>query len=126
MHEQMGLTPAEWNLMECLWEHSGCTGREAVEDMKSRTGWSRSTTLTMLRRMTEKGLIAADDSSGVLTYTALVRREDATEVETRSFIDRVYKGSVGMMLSTMTRKQQLSRKEIDELYDILRKAEEQT
>lgn len=124
MHEQTGLTPAEWNLMECLWERTACTGREAVEYMKSHTGWSRSTTLTMLRRMTEKGLIAADDGSGVLTYTPLVHREDATEVETRSFIDRVYKGSVGMMLTAMTKKQQLSRAELNELYDILRKAEE--
>jgi len=124
MHEQTGLTPAEWNLMECLWERKACTGREAVEHMKAHTGWSRSTTLTMLRRMTEKGLIAADDSSGVLTYTPLVHREHATEAETRSFIDRVYRGSVGMLLSTMTKKQQLSRTEIDELYEILRKAEE--
>ena len=122
--EQMNLTAAEWNLMECLWEHAPRSGREAVDYMKQHTGWSRSTTLTMLRRMTEKGLIAADDSSGVLLYSPLVRREDATAVETRSFIDRVYKGSVSMMLSAMTKKQQLSPEEIDELYDILRKAEE--
>ena len=124
MQEQMGLTPAEWNLMECLWEQGGCTGREAVEYMKAHIGWSRSTTLTMLRRMTEKGLIASDGGSGLLRYTPMIRREDATEVETRSFIDRVYKGSVGMLLSTMTKRQQLSQGEIRELYEILRKAEE--
>ncbi|MBQ3011739.1 MAG: BlaI/MecI/CopY family transcriptional regulator [Oscillospiraceae bacterium] len=125
MHmEQMNLTAAEWNLMECLWEQAPRSGREAVEYMKRHTGWSRSTTLTMLRRMTEKGLIAVDDSSGVLMYSPLVRKEDAAEVETRSFIDRVYQGSVGMMLSAMTKKQQLSKDEIEELYDILRKAEE--
>lgn len=122
--EQMNLTAAEWNLMECLWEQAPRSGREAVEYMKRHTGWSRSTTLTMLRRMTEKGLIAVDDSSGVLMYSPLVRKEDAAEVETRSFIDRVYQGSVGMMLSAMTKKQQLSKDEIEELYDILRKAEE--
>ena len=122
--EQMNLTVAEWNLMECLWEHAPRSGRDAVEYMKRYIGWSRSTTLTMLRRMTEKGLIVADDSSGVLMYSPLVKKEDATAVETRSFIDRVYKGSVGMMLSAMTKKQQLSKEEIDELYEILRKAEE--
>lgn len=125
MQQPIGLTAAEWNLMECLWERGSCTGRQAVEDMSARIGWSRSTTLTMLRRMTEKGLIAADDTSGVLTYSPLVRREDATEAETRSFIDRVYKGSVGLMLTAMTKKQQLTKAEIDELYEILRKAEEQ-
>lgn len=44
--------------------------------------------------------------------------------ETRSFLDRVYRGSVGLMLSAMTDGQTLSRAEIDELYDILKKAEE--
>lgn len=32
-------------------------GSQIVADMEIRKGWSRSTTLTMLRRMTEKGLI---------------------------------------------------------------------
>lgn len=122
--EQMNLTAAEWNLMECLWESAPRSGREAVEYMKKHTGWSRSTTLTMLRRMTEKGLIAADDTSGMTMYTPVVQKDDATAVETRSFIDRVYKGSVGMMLSAMTKKQQLTKAEIDELYEILRQAEE--
>ena len=121
--EQMNLTAAEWNLMECVWEHAPRSGRDAVEYMKKHTGWSRSTTLTMLRRMTEKGLIAADDTSGVILYVPLVQKEDATAVETRSFIDRVYKGSVGMMLSAMTKKQQLSTEEINELYAILKEAE---
>ena len=125
MSEHISLTATEWNLMECLWDKSPRSGKEAVEYMKQYTGWSRSTTLTMLRRMTEKGLIAADNSSGVLMYSPLVQKDEATAVETRSFIDRVYKGSVGMMLSAMTKKQQLSKAEIDELYEILRQAEDQ-
>ena len=55
------LTPTEWSLMECLWENAPRTGREAVEYLAHSAGWSRSTTLTMLRRMTEKGLIALDE-----------------------------------------------------------------
>ena len=33
-HEEKQLTPTEWHLMECLWEKSPRTGREAVEYMK--------------------------------------------------------------------------------------------
>ena len=43
------LTAAEWNLMECLWECAPRTGREAVDYLQKSVGWSRSTTLTMLR-----------------------------------------------------------------------------
>ena len=122
--EQMNVTAAEWNLMECLWESAPRSGREAVEYMKKHTGWSRSTTLTMLRRMTEKGYIRCCDEDAMKSYSPLLNREDAVLCETRGFLDRVYKGSVGMMLSAMTKKQQLTKAEIDELYEILRQAEE--
>ena len=118
------LTPSEWILMECLWEHSPCTGREAVEDLRLRAGWSRSTTLTMLRRMTEKGLIACDEASAVLQYSPLIDRDVAVLRETGNFLNRIYNGSVSMLVSTMTREQKLSKSELEELREILKQAEE--
>lgn len=126
-HEETVFTPTEWKLMECLWKHGAVTGREAVEELQKTALWSRSTTLTMLRRMTEKGFIACSEGKdGVKLYSALVERGDAARRETESFLDRVYHGSVSMMVSAMTEKQALSQEEIDELYAILRRAEEQT
>jgi len=121
---EISLTPTEWHLMECLWEKSPCTGREAVEYLAKSVGWNRSTTLTMLRRMTEKGLIRCEDSEGLKVYFPLIEREQAAMRETEDFLSRVYHGSLSMMLSAMTKKAELSRSEIDELYDILKKAEE--
>lgn len=123
-HTDHSLTHAEWNLMECLWEQSPRTGREAVEYLEQSVGWSRSTTLTMLRRMTEKGDILCREAEGVKVYEPLIRREDAVIRETGDFLSRVFHGSVAMMMNAVTEKQTLSRAEIDELYAILRKAEE--
>lgn len=117
------LTPAEWNLMECLWERSPRTGREAVEYMERSVGWGRSTTLTMLRRMSEKGLIACGEADGVRVYSPLLAREAAAVRETEGFLGRVYKGSISMMMSAMVTRQELSRQDIDELQAILRQAE---
>jgi len=122
--QNISLTSAEWNLMECLWESSPRTGREATEYLKEHVGWSRSTTLTMLRRMTEKGIIKCGEKDGLKIYSPLIKREDATIQETHDFLNRVYNGSVSMMVNAMTEKQALSKEEIDELYEILRKAEE--
>ncbi len=123
--DTLDLTETEWRLLECLWEHSPRTGRETVDYMAAHVGWTRSTTLTMLRRMTEKGLIACDESGAVLTYSPCVRREDAVQRETRSFVDRVYKGSVSLLINALSEKQQLSQDDIDELYSILHRAEEE-
>ena len=117
------LTPNEWYVMECLWQKGRCTGREAVEHLQVTVGWSRSTTLTMLRRMTEKKMIACTEENGLLVYAPRMDREAAARRETDSFLSRVYHGSVSMLVSALTKKQELSRQEIDELYAILKEAE---
>mgnify|MGYP002069370174 FL=1 len=126
IQKNVSLTPAEWHLMECLWEQVPRTSREVVDYLKADMGWSKSTTLTMLRRMTEKGLIRCEEGGEVRLYSPLVAREDALLQETEDFLSRVYKGSVGMLMSTLTKRQNLSREEIRELYAILEEAEKKS
>ena len=123
-NSNISLTPTEWRLMECLWEASPRSGREAVEYMEKSAGWSRSTTLTVLRRMTDKGFIRCGEEGGMKAYWPLICREDAALSETRGFLERVYKGSVSTMMSAITQRQSLSKEEIEELYAILKAAEE--
>lgn len=122
--QNISLTNTEWNLMECLWDEAPRTGREATAYLQEHVGWTRSTTLTMLRRMAEKSLICCEDKDGMKVYSPLIMREDAVIKETDDFLNRVYKGSVSMMMSAITKKQALTKEEIDELYTILREAEE--
>ena len=122
-NQHINLTDAEWNVMECLWEKSPRTGRETIEYLKERMGWSRSTTLTLLRRMEEKGAVGSELSGEVKQFIPLISREQAAIQETEDFLGRVYKGSLGMMLSSFTNKQTLSKNEIDELYSILKELE---
>ena len=125
MSEQnISLTNTEWNLMECLWEASPLTGREATDYLQEHVGWTRSTTLTMLRRMTEKGLIHCEDKDDMKVYSPLIMREDAVIKETDDFLNRVHKGSVSLLMSAITKKQALTKEEIEALYAILREAEE--
>ena len=55
----------------------------------------------------------------------MVDGQEAVRQETDHFLNRVYHGSLSLMVSTFTEKQKLSREEIDGLYEILRKAEEE-
>ena len=119
------LSGAEWNLMESLWEYSPKVGSQIVTDMAARTGWSRSTTLTMLRRMTEKGLIACEDSGQMKTYAPLIEREEAVRKETENFVNRVYNGSISLLVSGFVERQRLTGQEIEELRRILKKAEDE-
>lgn len=125
--QQIILTPTEWNIMESLWEKAPKIGSEIVGDLKEAAGYSRSTTLTMLTRMTKKGYLeCAEDGKGIKTYRPLIDRREAVRQETDHFLNRVYHGSLSLLVSTFTERQKLSKEEIDSLYEILRKAEEES
>ena len=118
------LSTAEWHIMESLWESSPKVGSQVVADLKSSVGWSRSTTLTMLKRMTDKGLISCTDGENMKVYQPLLERKEAVQKETESFLDRVYHGSLSMLLNHFVEKQSLSQEEIAELRKILDRADE--
>lgn len=117
------LTQAEWAVMECLWERSPRPSREVTEQMERTEGWSRSTTNTLLYRLEGKGAVAAEIQGRSKSYRALLRREDAALRETEDLLERVYHGSLSLMVSALTRRQKLSRKEIDELHAMLDRLE---
>ena len=122
-HQHIALTEAEWTVMECLWEQSPRTGREAVAWLEEKMGWSRSTTLTLLRRLEEKGAVAGDTEGSIKTFRPMIDREDAALQETENLLERAYKGSLSLLVSSLTKKQSLPQREIDELYAILREME---
>ena len=122
--DESNLTNSEWYVLDCLWERPSMTVMELVSALGDRPGWAKSTTITTLRRMEDKGLVLCAVEGRTKHYTPAVRRDNAVRGETRSFLDKVYRGSVGLMMSALAEDQALSKAEIDELYEILRKAEE--
>ena len=117
------VTDSEWYVLDCLWQQSPQTAMELVEALSRRVGWAKSTTLTTLRRMEVKGLLSGETVGRSRRYTPLVDRETATVRETSGFLDRVYRGSVGQMVSTMARRQGLTEEDLAQLRAILAQAE---
>lgn len=123
--KNISLTETEWSIMECLWKRAPRIGRDIIECMEAERGWNRSTTLTLLKRLENKGAIIAEDGDkGKREFRPLISREDAALHEATGLLDRVYKGSLSLLVSTFAKKQSLSNEEIDELYAILKNAEE--
>lgn len=118
------LSQSEWRVMEALWD-SPKTLMELVRYLGSSAGWAKSTVTTMVRRMEEKGLITYAAQGRAKLFRAALRREDVVAAETESLLSRAYHGSVGLMVSTLVERSDLTKDDIDELYAILRKAEEE-
>lgn len=123
LKQEIHVTNSEWYLMNCLWEESPRSLMQLVPVLKERVGWSKSTCATMVRRMTEKGLIGYEEQGKTKFFYAKVEKEDVVVQETRDFLQRIYDGSVGMMMSALLRQNDLSGEDIRELQEILEEAQ---
>lgn len=61
-------------ILKALWTTKQMSAREVHDALLKETGWSYSTTRTLLARMEEKGIIARADFHGVAVYSAAASR----------------------------------------------------
>ena len=121
-HNTVSLSPGEWQIMDRLWEKAPRTLMELVRILAPATGWSKSTIATMITRLETKGAITCTEGGKARLYSPAVSRDQAALQETESLLQRVYRGSVGMMVNTLADGRGLTQTDIDELSAILEKA----
>ena len=126
MKEEIKVTNSEWYVMNCLWEKSHLSLMQLIPLLKESAGWSKSTSATMVRRMTEKDLIGYEENGKTKYFFPKVKKQDVVVQETRDFLQRIYDGSVGMMMSALVRQNDLSQEDILELQEILKAAQTKT
>lgn len=117
----VNLSDGEWKIMNRLWERES-TITELKNILQQETGWDKHIVITMLSRMEKKGAVSHRDGGRAKVFYPLVSREEVSMQETRGFLQKVYRGSLGMMVNAMVEDQALSEEEIQELYDILGQA----
>lgn len=115
---------SEWKIMEYLWADSPKTLMQIVKAMAEQVGWAKSTVTTMVSRMEAKGLLRFEDGGRAKLIYPAVSREEIAKQESDQLLDRVFGGSVASFMSQFVSSRSISREEIDELYELLRKAEE--
>ena len=120
---KVSLSDGEWKLMYKLWEEPSRTIAQLTAALQPETGWSKHTVITMLNRLEGKGAVSHDGGTPS-HYSASLAKEDAARAETRSFLDKVYGGRLGLMMSAMVDSRSLTQQDIDELAAILEKAKE--
>ena len=120
--KMVSLSDGEWKIMSRLWESGGRTITELTASLENETGWDKHIIITMLGRMEKKEAVAHRQGGRAKVFYPLVTREEVSMQETRGFLQKVYRGSLGMMVNAMVADQALSDQEIQELYDILEQA----
>lgn len=121
--KKIQLSDAEWKIMNRLWETPYLTIRQLTMELEEETGWDKHTVITLLGRIEKKGGVIYRQNGRAKEFYPVISRRDASREETKSFLEKVYKGSLSMMVHSMVEEDSLSQKEIEELYQILKESE---
>jgi BlaI family penicillinase repressor len=109
---------SEWYVLKALWEKAPLSGNDVVKAVSAHTDWSQSTILTMLRRLVKKKAVGVEQQN-VMMYYPLVKENDVVRMETDMFLNRVYMGSVNLLVKGFLDNDSLSEKELDELQRLI-------
>jgi BlaI family penicillinase repressor len=114
------ISDSEWAVMEVLWESSPQTASALAKTLQASTGWAENTVRTMLTRLVEKGALAiADPDVQPKLYMPAVKRELCVQLESESFLDRIFQGAAKPLLVHFARNASLTADEARELKKLL-------
>lgn len=123
MERQLSIHSSEWKVMECIWEHEPVSIMQVVKFLQKKSGWSKSTIITMIKRLQKKGVIGYKENGRSKILYTLVSREEIALSETDTLLEKVFHGSISLMLNTLLNEKSITAEERAELIDILDKPE---
>ena len=121
------ISDSEWQIMKVIWEKNEAKSSEIVAKLYNSTKWSDKTIITLLNRLVNKGVLATkkDSNDGrAYVYYPLITEQECLEVETTSFLQKCFNGTVKDLMLNIIDTKSLTKSEIEELKNILDTMEE--
>ena len=109
------MTEAESILADLIWEKEPVGSGELVKLAAERLEWKKSTTYTVLRKICENEIFVNQDS----VVTSLISKEEYTRLKGERYLEENYNGSLPGFVAAFLKKQKLSKKEIEELAQMI-------
>ena len=123
MEEIKRLPESELEIMQIIWKKSAPVSRVDIEQALQETHPLAPTTiLTLLTRLCEKGLLSLKKEGRSNLYEPLITEEEYLAAESRSFLDRVFHGSVASFATALC-DSGVTKEELEELRRLLEEGE---
>ncbi len=106
---------SEYRFCLILWETEPITTTELVRLCKQRLNWQRTTTYTVIKRLSERGVVKCENS----LVTALISKEQVQAFEIDALVKTRFDGSLPAFVAAFTKHQRLTRVQIDELQKMI-------
>lgn len=113
------IADSEWRVMQVLWARGPQTANDVVKALSGEVNWKPRTIKTLISRLVKKSAVKVKEEGRRYRYSAAVDESACIRSETKSFVQRVYQGTMRPALAAFLEDADLSAQEIDELQGIL-------
>ena len=100
---------SEYRFCLILWEHEPIKSSELVALCKEKLGWKPTTTYTVIKRLSERGVLKNENT----VVSSLVSKDQVQAAELNEMVEKTFEGSLPAFIAAFTKHQRISEKEID-------------
>ena len=108
---------SEYRFCLILWEHEPISSRELSQLCKEKLGWSKTTTYTVIKRLSDRGVLKNENT----VVTSLVSKEEVQASEIDELVEKKFEGSLPAFIAAFEKKKNLSDDEIEQIRKIIDK-----
>ena len=102
---------SEYRFCLILWAHEPIKSSALVELCKEQLGWKPTTTYTVIKRLSERGILKNEKT----VVTSLVSKEAVQAAEIDEMVEKTFEGSLPAFVAAFTKHQRISESEVHEL-----------
>jgi predicted transcriptional regulator len=106
---------SEYRFCLILWEREPVRSSELVALCQERLGWKPTTTYTVIKRLSERGVLKNENT----LVSALVTKEQVQAAEIDEMVEKTFEGSLPAFIAAFTKRQTLSEAEIDAVQQMI-------
>ena len=106
---------SEYRFCLILWEHEPVKSSELVALCREQLGWKPTTTYTVIKRLSERGVLVNENS----VVRALVTKDEVQASEIDELVEKKFSGSLPAFLSAFVRHRRLTPAELDQVQEMI-------
>ncbi|MCQ2496655.1 MAG: BlaI/MecI/CopY family transcriptional regulator [Lachnospiraceae bacterium] len=119
--ETVKIYESEYRLCKIVWKNEPIKSGKLVELCNEELGWKPSTTYTVIKKLTERGILVSEK----MMVSSLIKEDEAQASIVREMLDSRFDSSGSAFIAAFAKSKTLTDKDIDEIQEMLNKIKEQ-
>ncbi len=107
----------EMKFADIIWDNEPLSTRELVNLAEKELTWNRSTTYTILRRLSERGIFINNGG----TVSSLITKDEFMAAQSEEYVEESFSGSLPKFLAAFAMRKTLSNKDLEEIQQFVDK-----